>query len=146
MSTRCQVLVEQKGAGWNQKVMLYHHCDGYPTNMLPLILRAFKEGEIGWEKGRAGKVASFLCAADPGGFEPESGFQLHGDIEWFYHLKVVNKQGGSMAEKPSWIVDVYRPGEGFWTKDNPTMKDLKLVTAGEIGSLTAVAGKIEDDA
>jgi len=158
MSTRSQVEVVQEGMDWEEKILLYHHSDGYPTNMLPLIKQGYEQvlkknkkakkryGGTGdyymYEAGRAGKAASFLCAADPGGFEPESGFDLHGDIEWFYVVKVVNKSGGSMAENPQWLVDVYVPPEwedtpvgepqrgarhAFW--DNPTRAKLKKVAS-----------------
>jgi hypothetical protein len=95
--------------------MLYHHTDGYPTYMLPLIGKAFTlavgENGDGWQVGRAGKAASFLCAADPGVFEPEQGLDLHGDIQYFYVLSVVNQTNGSMAEKPAWNIQVFR-GDG----------------------------------
>ena len=115
MSTRCQVQVIQEGlsdlAGgeWEDKVTLYHHSDGYPSYMLPKIKEAFDKYGVGWEAGRAGKVASFLCAVDPGEFEPEDSHELHDDIEYYYVLHVVNSQGGSMAEQPQWLVTVYKP-------------------------------------
>jgi hypothetical protein len=146
MSTRCQVLVEEIGTMWKEEVMLYHHMDGYPKNILPLIFAAFKEGEIGWEKGRAGKVASFLCAVDPGEFEPESGFQLHGDIEWYYRLRLINSQRGSTAERPVWMVDIYKPGKSFYVAKKPTITDMQFIVTGEIGELARRAEEIEDDA
>lgn len=107
MSTRCQVQVVEIGMGWDERVTLYHHTDGYPTYMLPMISKARNLAGNSWESGRAGKVASFLCAADPGVFEPEEGHQPHGDIEWFYRIVLENKTGGSAAEKPRWFVEVY---------------------------------------
>ena len=95
MSTRCQVQVIQEGMGsWEDKVTLYHHTDGYPEYMIPIINKAYNykrkplwKGDTdlscGWEKGRAGKVASLLCWADPIVFEPEEGHELHGDIEYY---------------------------------------------------------------
>ena len=88
MSTRCQVRVVADGfAGGHEDkaITLYHHCDGYPTNMLPLMLSAFAPD---WMHERPGKAAAYLCAVDPGGFEPEEGHELHGDIEWYYVLHV----------------------------------------------------------
>jgi hypothetical protein len=147
MSTRCQVRVIAEGLGEGaESVTLYHHSDGYPSNMLPLIREGYqqvlKKGDYYlWQGGRPGKVAGFLCAADPGGFEPEEGHELHGDIEWYYVLRVINKTGGSMAEKPEWVVDVYEPPEWgdrpldessarhqFWVK--PTFDKLHLVEKG----------------
>lgn len=152
MSTRCQVEVTSSGLEWKDSVMLYHHCDGYPSNMLPLIYEAYKTavapgkyGSSAWEAGRPGKAASFLCAADPGQFEPESGDKLHGDIEWFYVVECVNSKGGSMAEVPTWNVKVFTPnGSGFW--DKPVRKSLKLVAEGEISDLAKRADKIESAA
>jgi hypothetical protein len=114
MSTRCQVQVIQEGI-WDEKITLYHHCDGYPDNILPIIQQAYDIGaakgsgaQLGlWELGRAGKVASLLCASDPGRFEPESGHKLHGDIEYYYRLYVVNKHGGSLAEAQIWEIEIF---------------------------------------
>lgn len=114
MSTRCQVKVTQSGISLNdQAVTLYHHCDGYPTNMLPLIQSAYDLGHRGWELGRTGKSASFLCASDPGSFEPEAGHELHGDIEWYYVVQCVNSKGGTIDEVPSWNVFVYDPSYDY---------------------------------
>ena len=113
---------------WEQKVTLYHHSDGYPESILPLIKKAFDDvhtAEIyalnenmkqlykehpsynSWQLGRAGKVASFLCAEDPGSFEPEEGHELHGDIEWYYIVECMNEKGGSMSETPTWKITIY---------------------------------------
>ena len=112
MSTRSQVEVKSKGLPWEEDaLMLYHHTDGYPTHILPLIQKAYiigshKEYED-WRLGRAGKVASFLCAADPGVFEPEKSNELHCDIEWFYELEARNSKQGTLDESPRWFVTVY---------------------------------------
>jgi hypothetical protein len=108
MSTRCQVQVIQEGLPWEQKITLYHHCDGYPSNIIPLLREAFNSGDE-WERGRAGKAASFLCAVDPGQFEPEDSHQKHGDIEYYYKLYVVNTQLGRIEEKVQWEVEIYNP-------------------------------------
>jgi len=114
MSTRSQIQVTQEGL-WPSKVTMYHHCDGYPTNIGAIVRDKYielAEGSSQWEMGRAGKVASHLCAADPGQFEPEEGHERHGDIEWYYVLHVVNEQGGSMAENPSWSLDIEKVRSG----------------------------------
>jgi len=105
MSTRCQVKVVSK----NNSVTLYHHYDGYPRSLLPLMQRAFEQSEIAqdWRGARAGKVAAVLCHAAPDGFEPEAGHELHGDLEWYYVLTVDEGCNGSMADTPKWRVDVY---------------------------------------
>jgi len=125
MATRAQVQVVQEGLSWDQRITLYHHLDGYPRNIIPLMQKArTMVGHAGWmadlpeadrermvktnmwEAGRAGKAASYLCAADPGGFEPEEGHARHGDIEWYYTLHVVNERGGSTDEMPPWFVTI----------------------------------------
>lgn len=109
MSTRCNVHVIQEGCGWDEIVQLYHHCDGYPTHMLPLFAKAFEKFGQDWRGGRTGHVAAFMCAIDPTGFEPESGLDLHGDIEFFYKIYTVNTQHGTMAKRPIWEVETLRP-------------------------------------
>ena len=121
MSTRCQVKVVQEGLSWEQAVTLYHHCDGYPSNMVPLIQRAHTEACEALPEphqrcalGRAGKVAAQLCATEPDGFEPEEGHELHGDIEFYYVVTLLNTKGGTLAEEPTWLLTVY--------EDPPTLK------------------------
>ena len=121
MSTICQIIVEQEGLKvfkdekpWEETRMLYHHFDGYPQNIIPLLVKAFIISEGGWEAGRAGKVASYLCSADPGNFEPEDEKSLQGDIEFFYLLRVTNKKGGVVVESPEWEVDVYSPAKKWY--------------------------------
>ena len=122
MSTRCQVKVTQKGLSWESSVMLYHHWDGYPSNMVPLIRKAYEEGmkpvnqrdwesERAWTMGRTGHAAAMLCYVDPRGFEPESGMELHGDIEYLYEVELINTNGGSLAERPTWIIRYTEDGE-----------------------------------
>ena len=127
MSTRCQVQVIQKGLGWDQKITLYHHTDGYPESIIPLIRFAFKEAkQHSWRAGRAGQVASYLCWSDPGVFEPEDSHELHMDIEYFYQLEVENKNGGSIEETPNWKIKIYEPGNNFYETSNPSLEHMKL--------------------
>lgn len=119
MSTRCQVQVIQEAIGWEQRVTLYHHCDGYPSAMLPLFEEAYvRFGIQGYQGGRAGHSAAFLCAVDPEGFEPEDSHTLHGDIEYYYRLFLVNQRGGSLVEQPVWMVEIFEPSEDG-TPENP---------------------------
>ena len=98
MSTRCQVKIQGTDVNGSAAFTLYHHCDGYPSYMLPLIASGYKDV---WQAARAGKAASMLCAADPTGFELEQGHDLHGDIEYYY---VVNTTSGG------WTVTAYSVG------------------------------------
>lgn len=162
MSTRCQVIVKAEGLAWSpEDVMLYHHCDGYESYMLPLIQRGLAAilkpvknyrgdliAENAWQAGRPGKAAAWLCSVDPSGFEVESGTKLHGDIEYLYVITAVNKSQGSMDEKPTWNVDVYQPREGFW--DNPiahgmlhSTGSMEKTNSGEINKLAKAAIRAE---
>jgi hypothetical protein len=185
MSTRCQVKVVGEGLGWEdaEPITLYHHSDGYPSYMLPIIRQGFelavkKNTEYSrrygittdhylMETGQPSKAASFLCAADPGNFEPEAGHELHGDIEWYYVLRCINKvktvNGKQRQDKPEWRVDIYQPPEWddisieqrqsgarhqFW--QNPRFEDLHivernvLVSKGTQSALKKKGKKIED--
>ena len=129
MSTRCQVKVVAGGwcAGHEDATFtLYHHCDGYPSNMLPLMASAY---ENDWQHERPGKAASFLCAVDPGGFEPEQGHELHGDIEWYYILHVTAKAW----EVEVWECDIHATGP-------VTLKE-KLARAPLAEAVTMLSGE-----
>jgi hypothetical protein len=144
MSTRCQVQVIQEGLkDWNFTISLYHHWDGYPTNILPLIAKAFQSipDEDIWLAGRAGHAAAFIIASDLAQFEPEASLDLHSDIEWLYVVHCVNSSGGTIAEKPVWYVKVYAPIKGFW--DHPDMDHMKLVGDDQISKLVKIAERIE---
>lgn len=115
MSTRCQVqVIEGAGKHDHERVTLYHHCDGYPDGMIPVIHAAWHISDRGWQAGRAGKAASYLCASHPGQFEPESGHELHGDIDYYYRLRV----GGAV-----WALEVYSRSSGFPEDGAPSTRD-----------------------
>ena len=126
MSTRCNVHVIQEGLSWQEIVQLYHHCDGYPTHMLPVFVKAFDKFGGDWHAGRTGHAAAFLCATEPTQFEPESHLDLHGDIEFFYRLYIVNTQGGSMAERPEWFIEVLRPSGSIIHERLPIKEAAKI--------------------
>jgi hypothetical protein len=148
MSTRCQVEVKAGGFHFgSETVVLYHHCDGYPTHMLPVIAKAYKAAiaprvygmvtlKQDWQAGLPGRAASQIVAADADGFDIESGTELHGDIEWFYSVECVNKKCGS-----TWKVSVYQPVRGFW--DNPVRENLKLIATGTPDALAKRAKRLE---
>lgn len=141
MSTRCQVQIKSQGLsfGDTELISLYHHCDGYPTNILPLIRKArkhkLKYAGSEYIFGRPGHAAGLLCSVDPEQFEPESSAELHGDIEWLYLIECRNTAGGSMSEKPVWYVKVYRPGT--------ELANSTLVAEGDILTLSRRAKSIE---
>ena len=138
MSTRCQVQVIEEPGIWGEKITLYHHRDGYPANMIPTFQNALKEAreylnhQYTWFKpshahstlGRAGVVAAFLCRHDPTGFEPEEGHGLHGDIEYYYKLYVMDSSP-ALAGAAQWEVEVYTPP----FSGEPTIKRCQLHVA-----------------
>ena len=146
MSTRCQVRVIQRAIDifnkpWEEDVTLYHHTDGYPEYMIPIIWNAYnftdeeesifesnKASFRSWQKERAGKVASFLCWADPGVFEPEAGHELHVDIEYYYRIYCTNPDGKQMQTDlpPYWEIEILVPDGDFW--DDPVESNLKIHT------------------
>jgi hypothetical protein len=138
MSTRCQVSVECRRAEFKGLVTLYHHFDGYPTNMLPFIKKAYDMKVEDWKKGIPGRVASLLCAADPAGFEVENENALHSDIEWFYALDLFETEGSAL-----WNVRVYQPMRGFW--DKPILANMKCVFEGGILEAADRAEEIEKE-
>ena len=126
MSTRCQVRVEGDvrvlGAEntVRDRLTLYHHSDGYPSYMVRTFVTAFDKYGRGWEGNRVGKVASFLCAVDPGSYEPEDGHQLHGDIEFFYEVHLGSDM--TVGARGTWTIKVFEVGGG-WGDD----QELKLI-------------------
>ena len=123
MGTRCQVKVKEHGVICPQEeVTLYHHFDGYPSNMVPLIAKAY---EADWKHGRVGKVATFLVTQDAEGYEIEQGHELHGDIEWYYILDVKSEQ--HIGAIPEWFLRVYKTPFNCYS-----IHDMKLVFSGPI--------------
>lgn len=135
MSTRCQVcVIEGSGAQPWERLTLYRHCDGYPEAMLPFFVEAFdKFGARGYRSGRAGYVASFLCATDPEGIQPEAGHELHGDIEFYYRLYV------SGRDSALWEVEVIE------ARRNATLADPGRVILPRRDVRQAVALPLLDD-
>ena len=133
MSTRCQVKVIQEGLDWGESVTLYHHTDGYPEHMIPTINRAFnyqsKYGNDEWKKGRAGKVASLLCWAEPGVFEPETSHELHPDIEYYYKLYCVSHKQGAVGDKPTWEVEIFDGSGSRLEHKRATLSELMEIYA-----------------
>lgn len=116
-----------RSAGGEPEVTLYHHHDGYPTNMLPLLKRAWDEA-LAWHKARwktdlygpfdpehpitcaslrsPGKFANHVVATDPEGFEFEQGHEQHGDIEWYYVVEFDHAPTFSGPVEGRWKVQV----------------------------------------
>lgn len=160
MSTRCQIRISAKDLMWDadgtkDEVFVYHHCDGYPSHMLPEILKGYQSAiapkmcgassyDKSWEAGRPGKAAAYIIAVDPGGFEPQSkqDQDFHGDIEYFYEVVASNPNRGASGPKvPRWSVSVYKTLTGFW--DMPTPEFMELIAHGDIVSLAKRAKRLE---
>ena len=101
MSTRSQVKVTDG----DNSLTLYHHTDGYPSGILPLIRQAWTKYGQEWEGARVYKVASMLCAVDPVIFEPLDYHTIHGDIEFYYLIDC--KGTAHIGTKPDWTVTTY---------------------------------------
>ncbi len=122
MSTRCQVKIRAVNGNDAEAVTLYHHCDGYPSNMVPLIASAYKAD---WKHGRVGKAASYVVAEDVSGYDIEQGHELHGDIEWYYVLSIESELHEEAI--PKWYLNVYDVPFG-----STNVVDMRLVFAGTI--------------
>jgi hypothetical protein len=136
MSTRCQVQVIGENAD-DSMVTLYHHTDGYPSYMVPLIAKAYRHAikpsprgyPRAWQAAQVGKAAGELCWADPGTMEPEAGHELHGDIEYLYRVYVSG--GMHIGVIGKWEVEILIPNESrVWTEwtGQPTVQDMELLT------------------
>lgn len=141
MSTRCQIqVIDREG----NKVTLYHHCDGYPANMIRVISKALEIAGSNedahvqqWKAGRTGYAAGLLCAADLFEFQPEAGHELHSDIDYLYRLYVsLSKSPETGCGVPSWEVEVRTPAEGF--SDKPLLRNtVVLFTRQPLDTLLA---------
>jgi hypothetical protein len=134
MSTRCQVQVIGTGEDAD-KVTLYHHTDGYPSFMVPLIAKAYRHAvkpspdgyARAWQAARVGKSAGQLCWAHPGKMEPEAGHDLHGDIAYLYLVYISGAMDTGATGR--WEVEILVPrartqfdppgGKRFW--DHPSV-------------------------
>lgn len=109
MSTRAQLQVTDG----DDKVTLYHHCDGYPDNMVHSVFDAHWNkhaaiGPLSYKNYRTGYVAGMLCKVDSE-FQPLDYHDLHGDIEFYYILDV---------SKDEWEISVYAVNESKSGKMN----------------------------
>lgn len=169
MGTRTQVKVVEEGMGNESEAMtLYHHWDGYPRNMLRLFVDAFRipmkkdaeyrerlgvapsDDKTAWELGRGGKVVSYLCAADPGGFEPEKTNDLHWDIEWYYIIHCINKEGGHTRDPVEWKIEVfyltYQPGDfdGKRKVEDRLLKVREVMFPSELDQTELICKEIDE--
>jgi hypothetical protein len=135
MSTRCQVKVKEFGVENDSEAFtLYHHCDGYPSAMVPLIAGAYQPD---WKHGRIGKAAAYVLAEDPDGYEMEQGHELHGDIEWYYVLEI--KSETHVGAVPEWFLTVYAA-----PYDGRSFDDMRTVFQGKIQDALPLADSMEE--
>lgn len=118
MTTTCRIQLLEVGLDDDEQEFsnenaptLYRHGDGYPSSVIPDIQKTYKrmsKVREGYCRGRAGKVASYLCATRPGEYEPEqvSGQELTNGINFLYKLYLINTSQGSMAENPAWELEI----------------------------------------
>lgn len=95
--------------GVKESVTLYRHTDGYPERIVSDLHKAYKFSGGNYTSGRTGKVASYLCAVEPGVFEPQSGHTINEGIEYYYKLYLVNRNHGNTAERPVWDLEIFIP-------------------------------------
>lgn len=151
MSTRAQILVLDDelpkviAEKWTDSILLYRHCDGYPTSVLPGLKKALENAGKTHKASRAGYSASYIIHESYSTFEnyrgettpdiaiqPLSYFSLHSDIRYFYSVLVVSDD----EENPDWFVDVYRRDEGFKGGEiTPELKGLKKIGSGLISKI-----------
>lgn len=135
MSTRCQVKVKELGVEDDSEAFtLYHHCDGYPSAMIPLLAGAYQPE---WKHGRIGKAAAFVLAEDPDGYEMEQGHELHGDIEWYYVLEIQSET--HVGAVPKWFLTVYDV-----PYDARSIKEMRQVFRGKIQDAVPLADSMEE--
>ena len=121
MSTRCQVKVTGIDINGSASFTLYHHCDGYPSNMVPLIQKAYQDT---WQAHRIGKAAAMVVSADPLGYELEEGHDIYPNVEFYYVIDI------TADESRSWVLSVYEVPYG-----SKHTFDMNLLGNGEINSL-----------
>ena len=128
-------------------ILLYHHFDGYPENMLSLMLKYEEifEKEVReklqveptqerWLLGRVGHLASFIIATDILGFEVSDVFQkeedvvLHSDIDFYYVITAHNQKYGTTGSIPQIWIEVYTSldldeslANQFWETGDPKL-------------------------
>lgn len=125
MATRAQIqMIEREGTQAYEKVTLYKHFDGYPSEVLAVLDQAYSivsNPEHRWKLGRAGKAASLLCSVEPGEIEPEEGHELHGDIDFYYQVHVSEK---------TWRIKVFTVDDGVLNL--PPIGDADLTRVGPL--------------
>lgn len=151
MSTRSNIIVEE-----NEGVVIYKHCDGYPSNILQIfkkILPAFEE-KRGWDyeyltarivhANIQEEMREYVPdAKKPGKYKWKAckyweasmlsngvSTYLHGDIKFLY---IIHKD---------FSVEIRVPVEGFW--DNATLQNTKLLRTYTLQEIIATK-KFSDD-
>lgn len=147
MGTRAIVLVP--GA----ECQLYHHWDGYPSNMLQVLEKGRRASRIfnpldGTEHRAPtapSKVAAAVCAGDASGFDiellQEAPDGNHGDLEWVYHVRADwGRPNGCRKPRAVWLVDIFE-GDGRHKVATVTLAGLTSLGAlGRHGELIQNGG------
>lgn len=152
MSTRSQVRVKPAANLYkDQEFRAYHHCDGYPSNMVQLLFNAFRSwsfGKVGRShllpKGKrininpahmAVKALNYIVSADRDGYEIETKDVLHGDLEFAYSVIVRSEQWIVTVWRKNWDHDESIPDSKEYSRHsrytwthNIRQKDLEIVT------------------
>ncbi len=120
----CEIQIIEEGLLQGDSLSLYLQSDAEPENILADVQKAFNmapsETGLAYRRGRAGLVASYLCATKPGEYQPSNGMNLCFDLTFLYKLYLVNTAHGSMAENPTWEVEILESKTGL-------TEDLELI-------------------
>ena len=92
MSTRCQVFIIEKLKGKEERIgTLYHHFDGYPERMVPMINEAIKKWQENAVMGHidGNTLINYITAEDPSGYEIEPiNEKIHPDLSYLYEIRI----------------------------------------------------------
>jgi len=129
---KAKIKIAAEGLFWETSpIYLYKNRNGKPSQIIPLIKKAYKKFIIDveqisnklpelkpnqrWRGGRSGKVASYLCAIDPGELEPSNSDY---DVQYYYNLFIVNPLGGKVGDYPFWELEINNKNRNFLKRTN----------------------------
>jgi len=140
MSTKAQIRIVECGKAASERLMaegrnydgiftVFRRYDSFIDKVIRDLKKSYRASKNGRDADKAGDVASYICAVDPGRFVPLK----HDDI-WvgsnFYVLKVYHQGPNADA---LWNVSIYTgprrviPSEDLAIGDKFNLQDLKLL-------------------
>ncbi len=132
MATRCNVVITMDNM---EPAVLYRHWDGYPSEVLPSLARAFSAGGE-CQNAQPSSLAAFIIADgittsmdDLPYAEYEPTNDLHADVDYIYLVVASRNEDGD----PRWAVEILEPAPGYQNK--PSLDNCLLLDWGEVLSL-----------